>query len=215
MGLSAELDQLLQELCTAQQQAQGSKTQVASLQAEKSILLAEVELLKQDKESMLNTVTAFHSTARDDLQLSAAYSECLQALSNCKAQLRTTELEDTSRQQALQQQIQLKVQENEVLNTAVAELKGSVEQIKRTTGHQMELLRQSHSRELHDLQSQLSSLHEQLQRKLKEYEAKCSYVAMDQKANNNLKSRLASMRAEITQLQQERDRLREPLRSPC
>ena len=211
MALSAELDQVLDELISNQRQTQELRSQVGSLQAEKNRLSAEVGTLNRDQQTVLQTLSTFHQAARKELQLSAAYSECLQALSNCKAQLLTTELDHQQKYQAVQDQLQLKSQEVESLTVDLAEQKDAAVQANRTHSQHMERLLAEHTKGTHTMQLELASLQGQLHQKTAECVAKSSNISMDQKTTNLLKSKLAIMRTEAMQLQRDRDQLRAQL----
>ena len=208
MALTAELEQVLQAVVSSQTLTSELKDQVSSLKTANCRLSAELDILRLDKQTLLQTVSSFHTAAREELQLSAAYSECLQALGNCKAQLLQSEHSSAGKVQAMQEQLHQQIREMEGFKTAIARHSSAAVQVKAEHRKHLDSLLMDHSKEKQALQSELAGLSSQLHQKVSECEAKTSYIATDQKTTNLLKSKLAAMRTEVAMLQKERDQLR-------
>ncbi|KAK9841625.1 hypothetical protein WJX74_008955 [Apatococcus lobatus] len=129
---------------------------------------------------MLQKVSSFHKAVREEQQISAAYSQSLQALSDSKAQAA------------------------HLLQSTVERLEKEADQAKTQLTFHIQSLQNGHTRAMAQMQADLKNITEQLQAKQEECEAKRILIANDQKITNVLKSKLASVRTELIQMQQQK-----------
>ena len=211
MALSAELDQLAREFATSQSLTCELKSENEVLRAENAAQKLELERLENDGCTMLQTITSLHKAFREDLQLSAAYSDSVQAHSNCKAQLLESACSYDAKIRELSEHLLQSSQNVAALESTATSLKTIAEQAKAEQEHHVQELQSKHVKEVLSLHTQLSRMKHQLQHKVTECHAKTTNIVNDQKTTNMLKSKLASMRTDIQQLQQDRDRLKAQL----
>ena len=203
LSLSKELDSLIQSLVSSQKQTHELQASKDALISVNERLAAEIARLRVEQKCLLETVSCSHKAAREDLQLSAAYSQSLQALSYSKAQV--LEIEHSSKLQvvALQRELLQARQAVNVLQSTVTQHEKEAGQAKSQFSSQLQSLQNSHNGAMNQLQADLSKITEQLKEKDKECEAKRIHIANDQKTANLLKSKLASVRTELMRMQQQ------------
>ena len=202
MSLIAALDSLLRSSAASQQQTQELRASKDALVKDNERLAAELAGLRSDQEVMLQTVSSFHRAAREDLQISAAYSLSLQALSNSKAQAISTLHSSQLRIEELEGKLRHTTHETTLLQGAIARFDREAHQAESQHKFRIQSLQTCHRRAMDQLQADLRNITDQKQASDKECEAKSIHIAIDQKTINQLKSKLASVRMELMHMQQ-------------
>lgn len=202
MTLSAELESLLRSSASSQEQTHELRASRDALVKDNHRLKAELAGLRSDQHVVLQTVAEFQRAAREDLQISAAYSQSLQALSNSKAQAISTLHNSQLRIEELEGKLRHTQHQTNLLQGAVARLESEAHQAESQHTRQIQSLQSSHHQALEQLQADLSNITDQKKLSDKECEAKRIHIAIDQKTINQLKSKLASVRMELMQMQQ-------------